>query len=625
MSSSLLSSSVADGRAQDLTLLDCSRLLFEALGECSTDKLKLVICTHSVDDVSHSLLQRNDDGETPLVVAMKSKRSSLALQCVEELVDFLQRWHSPLLDDGEDQDSYDNNYTLFAKIIDELSNSVPILDVMDHLINDHCSVAWLDLVAHVFSSSTTLTRETKIIALELIGAYLIMDDTYLTYYRPFSVSAAKIGLQYWRRAMSFRLFPRDGEPPLPKRPHVAVATEASVAVFGSLVEVTTMQELDVLREEIQRGFYTLQHHDGQERPLTMLLHGHALLVARRIGKQHYADGPYALYLRYLMGFPPIHYDWYLCYGDFDEDNHLVLSICVLILQQVNGYDPRNISALSFKMLSRTLRLMSSVLISLVDTRPGTLGREHLSCANLLVPPQFFATILNYFEAPQCFSFKRWEGFENFGELVIRFLYVVDSISPHLTDVEKQQLEELYSTVIRCCFSERSTTVLQAAIEHGDEYDSEYDVTINLVTLVLKLGVDPNVIGPFGKTPLHYMAAQFHRLPEILPIFQAVVDSGGHLDMAAFDGETVIDILKRSVQFIKDNSHLGYSAPPYYASLLNTVFPLSCLCARVIREHGIPFDGGRLPLRLQEFVARHSAADVRIGDDVPLTYDHYMGH
>jgi hypothetical protein len=129
--------------------------------------------------------------------------------------------------------------------------------------------------------------------------------------------------------------------------------------------------------------------------------------------------------------------------------------------------------------------------------------------------------------------------------------------------------------------------------------------LKLVRLVLKLGADPNAIDECGLAPLHRLAAMKECLPDVLPVFQALVDAGGHLDMANFDGDTVLDVVKQSLQHIKDSSEVeDYSPPPYYASLLKKVFPLSCLCARVIREHGIPFDGGRLPLRLQEFISRH---------------------
>ncbi|EFX69529.1 hypothetical protein DAPPUDRAFT_113609 [Daphnia pulex] len=194
------------------------------------------------------------------------------------------------------------------------------------------------------------------------------------------------------------------------------------------------------------------------------------------------------------------------------------------------------------------------------------------------------------------SYKLWDGFRNIGELVIRFLYVVDSMSPHLTDRESQQLEECYSNIIRCYFSERSKSVIHAAIWYADDYGFDPDVVLKLVKLSLKLGADPNAIDQFG-----------------------------HLDMATFNGDTVLGILKQSLQYVKNNSQLlDYNAPPYYASLLNIVSPLSCYCTRVIREHGIPLNEGWLPLRLQEFVSRHCGTEVYDEDDVPSTYVYHMG-
>jgi hypothetical protein len=205
----------------------------------------------------------------------------------------------------------------------------------------------------------------------------------------------------------------------------------------------------------------------------------------------------------------------------------------------------------------------------------------------------------------------WDGFDNFGHLVNRFLYVLDSIPPpppHFTERENQQLEQHYSTIIRCYFSDRSTIVIHAAILSADDYGFNPDaVLIKLVKLSLKLGADPNIIDQYGKSLLHRLAADYQRLTEHLPLFKALVDAGGHLDMATFNGDTVLNFLQQSLQYVQANSQiLGYSPPRYYVSLLNTVLPLSCYCARVIREHGIPFDGRRLPLRLEEFKSRHSA-------------------
>jgi hypothetical protein len=88
----------------------------------------------------------------------------------------------------------------------------------------------------------------------------------------------------------------------------------------------------------------------------------------------------------------------------------------------------------------------------------------------------------------------------------------------------------------------------------------------------------------------------------VPIIRALVDAETHLDRATHSGETVIGILKENLLLsIKES---GEIALPYFESLVNTVFPLKCYCARVIRRHGIPFGEDRIPSHLQGFVAMH---------------------
>jgi ankyrin repeat protein len=131
--------------------------------------------------------------------------------------------------------------------------------------------------------------------------------------------------------------------------------------------------------------------------------------------------------------------------------------------------------------------------------------------------------------------------------------------PQLNNRENQQLEEYYSTCIRCFFSERSTTVLHAAVWHADEYGTDPNMVLKIMKLSLKLGAYPNVIDEFGKTPLHHLAAASQRLQEHLPLFQALVDAGGHLYIAKYKTKTVLSILKRWFSYVK-GVYRGYSAP-----------------------------------------------------------------
>jgi hypothetical protein len=93
------------------------------------------------------------------------------------------------------------------------------------------------------------------------------------------------------------------------------------------------------------------------------------------------------------------------------------------------------------------------------------------------------------------------------------------------------------------------------------------------------------------------------LDENVALFQALVNAGTHLDMATDEGNTILSVLKKNLMRPNQRSLI---VPPYYESVLNTVFPLKCYCAQVIRRHGIQFDEDRLPIHLQEFVSQHSA-------------------
>jgi hypothetical protein len=115
----------------------------------------------------------------------------------------------------------------------------------------------------------------------------------------------------------------------------------------------------------------------------------------------------------------------------------------------------------------------------------------------------------------------------------------------------------------------------------------YQFNLKSINLFLRLGADPNATDMNGKTALHILASKWNwywhsKKNELyVQVFQTLVDAGGHLDMMTPEGETVVSILKESVR--------GYSyCHPYLESIINAVPPLTCYCARVIRQHGIPF-------------------------------------
>jgi hypothetical protein len=54
--------------------------------------------------------------------------------------------------------------------------------------------------------------------------------------------------------MTLRYFPTDDGPLLPKLPNVLAPSVSSSFIFGSAVEVATIEQLDLLQEDFQRDY-----------------------------------------------------------------------------------------------------------------------------------------------------------------------------------------------------------------------------------------------------------------------------------------------------------------------------------------------------------------------------------
>jgi hypothetical protein len=173
--------------------------------------------------------------------------------------------------------------------------------------------------------------------------------------------------------------------------------------------------------------------------------------------------------------------------------------------------------------------------------------------------------------------KQWdvEYSFNFAELVMHFIVVFNTISPMLLILHTHTLKTFYSEFIRSWFPTRTTSVLHATVQ--DPFNVE------TVKLIFELGADPNAIYQNGRTPLHLLAGIDDINWELnVSMFKTLVDAGTHLDMAADDGETVLDVLKRNVAPPKaSKSTRFYIRYPVPCSLcLVTVHELS-----VSREFG----------------------------------------
>jgi hypothetical protein len=550
--------------------IKCNLLVFQAVETNNVSKLQFAKHNYSEIELVSSLAQCNEEGETLIVIAliaMKGKNVSF----IAELVTVLKNCDHTI----------DEKWQKLVFAIDQLSHHIPIVELIDYLIGDILyktqnseSIKWLNFLAQVFIKSSSFSRQDKIIALELIGSRLINTVNYSSNFAEFSS-----GLECWREAMTLRYFPQDGAPLLPKIPAPYVPSEASSFVFGSTVEIMTIEELDILQEDFEHS--NLSSDSEVHLSCAMRMKMQAVFVVRRISTQANLGHIYRLYLESLYDFAAV--------VDFFESKLLINSY-LLVLEQMNGFDPKLFSLQSVAIFMNRLENISYFFNYMLTAPLDSTGRREVTYANLFATSKFFSLVAK--------TFPNSEAFGDFAKHVYCFLFTLHSISPQLTNQEQETLEKFYYDYIRDS-PERTTTVLHAAVSY---YCSREVLHLGTFKLILRLGADPNAIDKIGRTPLQILVKRRH-MREYLPSFQALVDAGTHLDIVADNGETVLSVLKKTLRL---DQILSIPVHPYFESLLSTVFPLSCYAARVIRRHGIPFDEDRLPPPLQRFVASHSA-------------------
>ena len=361
----------------------------------------------------------------------------------------------------------------------------------------------------------------------------------------------------------------------------------------------TMEELKLLEEDFERN--SLSFNSDLQLLFKERLLIQALLVMRRIFTQANLGHPHWLYLESLLK-----------YDRPTVCEKIVLNIYLFILEQLNGFDPKLLSRRSFDVFMTTINDFSFFFsfVGLYDP-----AHELITFDNLLELTKFIVTISEFFPNPAMISSATFHSF-HFAEIVYRFLCILEKISSRITDQEKHQLEEYFSYFIRNFFPERTTTVLHWAAKEvkilsdlfiGDDDLHESLIPYELepyhtrIKLILQLGADPNAINRESRTPLHILAEiKEDHLNEYLPVFQTLVDAGSQLYLADDYGETVISILRGFAK--RDENGDEIPSQHYFESLINSdVFPLTCLCARVIRRHRIPYKD-RFPLTLQKLVS-----------------------
>jgi hypothetical protein len=170
-----------------------------------------------------------------------------------------------------------------------------------------------------------------------------------------SVSPMLFGLECWKVAMTLRCCPEDGQPLLPKIPDISVfSSEASSLIYGSAIEVMSLEELDILQANFENGVQP----QGYER-----IKIQALLVLRRISTQANLDYPHWLYFKSLLSLT----EFYLPNRGIGNYK-LAINVNLLIMEQLNGFDLKLLPRKTFDVFLRAIFHLSHIFFSITERR-----------------------------------------------------------------------------------------------------------------------------------------------------------------------------------------------------------------------------------------------------------------
>ena len=361
---------------------ECTRRVFEAVNQNSVSLLKSAIKTYSVIQLLTSLAECNEEGETPLAIAIKSDDVFV----VDEIMLFLE--YDCNIKENQLQLTFVFNQLLLHKIsIKEL-----IEDLILYRFQSDRMTMWLMFIAKIFHKSNSLTRQDKIILLEMIGTVIITQLCHDHFPEEEVEWNGNCGLECWRKAMTLRYFPTDGGSPLPKLPNVLVPSVSSSVIFESAVEVATIEELDLLQEDFERNFFWSSGMREMRVPCVKRLVIQALLFIRRISDQEDLEHPNWLYLQSLFDLADV---WRF-------ENYFGINLYLFILEELNGFDPNLFSLKSFYIFIISLDRLSNYFVDhLREPSNSPRGRE-LNYANLLMITKWITSIqfnpdFEYFE------------------------------------------------------------------------------------------------------------------------------------------------------------------------------------------------------------------------------------
>jgi hypothetical protein len=396
------------------------------------------------------------------------------------------------------------------------------------------------------------------------------------------------GLHRWKDSLTLRLSLPDGD-------LAALKIDAVLSEVAQKALTNQIQEMSIA--ELEQQLISFQEPMEDWRFLCDTLRIRALLMTQRILNQFNSkllpSSPYLFHLKNLLEYARD----CSCRNQFSRATNIYL----LIMEQSIHFNPKTSSSKCIDVFIGTLHLLSKCFNKMENEPVDNPEREEFSAGNLLMAITFCTVTAKFLPVSSTHFFIETKRLD-FMTIFYKFVLMLVQNFPELNEQENEKLDDCLTNYFRRNVN-KSTFLLHAAL--NDSSRPLDAISLKTIQLFLKLGADPDAVNEYGKTPLLLLAEKWDpfssQLEWYMLIFQSFIDAGSHLDTARPDGETVLTILRDRLMKNDEGIH------PYFDSIINSVLPLSCYCARVIRQHGITFhEAHQLPLGLSAFVSCHSA-------------------
>jgi hypothetical protein len=584
-----------------------SKEIFEAVRMGSVDVLEKLLATNGLDATSKLAQSYNEEGETPLLVAIKCKHLKVVKFLVKSLkVNFGQigRFFWRTVD-------YSEVLPLFASII---SDQLSIMKFLFAQEMKYTSAISLDSIM-----SSSIPRPQKIDQLELIGAgfILLKNVPWISQEDDGNDPEERRGWTCWKEAMKLRLCPADGERQIPKIPFQL--SDRGRKALGDLVEPMTLEQVERSLNSPSRS-------------------GEAILVGvrylSRAGLFPNLFIPDCFYSHFLYGSRHVMFMYvgrvfkqatYLlemlepC--KWEDDIHGSLSSSVALIERNYHIDLCNLYS-PLRTICSIIKKMGSSLGSKFWHGTGTSIPEPTDFDNCMFIFSFCCNHVRRVFAQYC---NHDDLFTKPALIFITATYMKDVTNlligisgfialillPQLSAEESQQFKQCITEFIHLC---DQTGTCRSNFFHrfccSTAYCHRENVGVIIQYFIDSGLLDPNAVDDEGNTVLHHLVKRldfiYDKNGEIKPTsfmaLEQMLDNGGQIDKVNNDGETVRGILRNLQSELECE---GYFNHPGIDLVVNrpALLPLTSCCAQLIRKRRIPFENLEFPSSLKLFLRR----------------------